>query len=60
VVAYHAGRFVLMDFAAQSLAFAGLPAWLLESVIPFAFGVICLRYLLLFALSARASLTGEA
>jgi TRAP-type C4-dicarboxylate transport system permease small subunit len=60
LVSYHAGRFVVMDFQARSVAFAGLPAWVFEAVTPFAFGLIALRYLLLFARNARISLTGEA
>jgi len=46
LVAIHAGRFVASEFQYGSLGFAGIPAWICEIIIPFAFGVIALRYLL--------------
>jgi TRAP-type C4-dicarboxylate transport system permease small subunit len=46
IVAYHAGRFVASEHAYQSVAFSGIQAWIFEIIIPFAFGVIALRYLL--------------
>jgi C4-dicarboxylate transporter DctQ subunit len=49
IVAYHAARFVASELRFGSVAFSGTPAWVLESVLPFAFGAIALRYLLRFA-----------
>ena len=46
IVAYHAARFVASELRFDSVAFSGIPAWVLESVLPFAFGAIALRYLL--------------
>lgn len=46
VLAYHAGRFVAFDREAGVRGVAELPAWLFESVMPFAFGMIAVRYLL--------------
>jgi len=54
LVAYHGARFVHSELRFESVAFSGIPAWLLESVIPFAFGWIALRYLLLGLAEARA------
>jgi TRAP-type C4-dicarboxylate transport system permease small subunit len=54
LVAYHGARFVHSELRFESVAFSGIPAWLLESVIPFAFGWIALRYLLLALAEARA------
>jgi TRAP-type C4-dicarboxylate transport system permease small subunit len=54
LVAYHGARFVHSELQFGSPAFAGIPAWWLESVIPFAFGGIALRYLLLGLAEARA------
>ena len=54
LVAYHGARFVHSELRFGSVAFSGIPAWWLESVIPFAFGWIALRYLLLGLAEARA------
>ena len=43
-VTYYSTRFVMMEFESGSRAFGRMPAWLAESIIPFAFGVIALRY----------------
>ena len=59
IVAWHGARFVEMDFQAQATAFAGLPAWVLELVIPFAFGMIAIRYALHCAGHARAMFSAE-
>ncbi len=53
LLAYHAGRFVLMERAAGTPAVAGLPAWLFELVMPFAFGMVCVRYALAAAAHTR-------
>jgi len=47
IVAYYSLSFVQMEFADGSIAFAGVPTWLCEAIIPFAFAVIALRYFLL-------------
>lgn len=46
LMAWHSARFVLMEKADGLIAFAGVPAWVCEAIIPVAFAVICLRYLL--------------
>jgi len=46
IIAYHAGRLVLMDREADSIAFAAIPSWVCELILPLAFGVIALRYLI--------------
>ncbi|MBE0616658.1 MAG: TRAP transporter small permease [Proteobacteria bacterium] len=53
VVAYHAVRFAASDYAAGTKAFAGVPSWIVESIVPFAFAVIALRYLVLFGVQVR-------
>jgi TRAP-type C4-dicarboxylate transport system permease small subunit len=58
-VAYHAARFVASEHAFGSVAFSGVPAAALASVIPFAFGAIALRYLGLGATDLRALVRGE-
>jgi len=49
LVAYHGARFVASELHFGSVAFSGIPAWTLEAVIPFSFGVVALRYLRLAA-----------
>ena len=46
VVAYHSARFVASEMEYEAIAFAGVPAWACEIVIPVAFGLIALRYAL--------------
>ena len=40
--------FVLMERADGMTAFAQVPAWVCESIIPIAFGIISIRYFLFF------------
>lgn len=48
LVAWHAGRFVIMDYEANSPAFGSIPSWVMELILPFAFGAIALRYAISF------------
>ncbi len=45
LIAVHGGRLVHLEYVDRTLAFAGVPAWALEAIIPIAFAVIALRYL---------------
>lgn len=45
VVAYHAARFVYMEYELDSVAFATIPTWLCALIIPVAFTIIALHYL---------------
>lgn len=47
IAAYYSLLFVQMEFADGGMAFAQVPSWLCEAIIPFAFTVIALRYFLL-------------
>ena len=47
VVAYYSVLFVRMEFLDGGTAFANIPVWLCEAIIPFAFTVIALRYYIL-------------
>jgi len=47
IVAYYSLQFVRMEFAEGGTAFAKVPTWLCESIIPFGFMVMALRYVLL-------------
>ena len=46
IIAWHGAGWVRMDYLDQLTGFEGLPAWLLEIIIPVAFGLIALRYLI--------------
>lgn len=48
IVSWHAGRFVIMDYEASSPAFGAIPSWVMELILPFAFGAIALRYAISF------------
>ena len=48
VIAYHSGRFVAMEFEDGAVAFAAVPAWVCESVIPLGFGVMAVRFAAMF------------
>jgi len=45
VLAYHAARMVMIDHEAASMAFAIVPTWVCELIIPIGFGVMGLRFL---------------
>jgi len=53
LLAYHAGRFVVSEWQAGTEAFLGIPAWAVEAVLPFAFGLMALRYAILCAQRSR-------
>jgi len=59
VVAYHSARFVASEIEYQTSAFAGVPAWTCEIVIPVAFGLIALRYALYSMGDLRKVLAGR-
>ncbi|MGD8940370.1 MAG: TRAP transporter small permease subunit [Gammaproteobacteria bacterium] len=47
IIAYHAGRFVIMEHESRNLVL-GIPAWIFEAIIPLAFGLMAIRYLIHF------------
>lgn len=44
IIAWYSLQFVLFEYEDGLIAFAGIPAWVAESIIPFAFTVMALRY----------------
>ena len=48
LMTWHSARFVIMEKADGMFAFFSIPIWVCELVIPFAFGIITLRYALFF------------
>jgi len=59
LIAYHAARLVLEERAGGSIAFSSVPTWLCESILPFAFGLIGVRYLLTAARSLHDLVAAE-
>jgi len=45
IVAYYSLQFVRMEYEFSTMAFANIPAWICQAVIPFAFSVISFRCL---------------
>ncbi|MGE0085819.1 MAG: TRAP transporter small permease [Desulfococcaceae bacterium] len=50
-VAWHSIRFIRMEYSDGGMAFASIPVWVCEAVIPFAFIVISIRYYILSFIS---------
>jgi TRAP-type C4-dicarboxylate transport system permease small subunit len=48
LIAWHSARFVQMDYESHTIAFSGIPAWTTELIIPIAFFLMSVRYLMLF------------
>nr|WP_320190306.1 TRAP transporter small permease [uncultured Desulfobacter sp.] len=48
LMTWHSARFVIMEKTDGMSAFFSVPVWLCELVIPFAFGIITIRYALFF------------
>jgi len=53
ITAWHAARFVLMEYNDNIIAFASVPSWVCTSIIPVSFFIIGIRYFILFYLSIR-------
>ena len=45
LLAYHSYRFVLLEYEDGLIAFAGVPNWACEIILPVAFSIIAVRYL---------------
>ena len=54
VIAWYSVSFVRMDYEFGTEAFAGIPAWITELIIPIAFGMMAFRYFLLFLSPPRS------
>ena len=47
IVAYSSLRLIRLEYIDGAIAFGSIPTWFLESIIPFSFAVMALRYILL-------------
>ncbi|AFT71584.1 TRAP transporter, DctQ-like membrane protein [Alloalcanivorax dieselolei B5] len=50
LVAWYSIGFVIEEYQYGEIAFAGIPSWVPQVIIPFGFSVMALRYLVLFVL----------
>ena len=46
IVAWYSVDFVILEYQDNTMAFAKVPVWITEAIIPFAFIIIALRYLI--------------
>jgi len=44
LLAYHSARFVIMERDAATIAFASIPSWMVQLILPLSFTLIALRY----------------
>jgi TRAP-type C4-dicarboxylate transport system permease small subunit len=58
-LAWQAIRFVKDAVEYDEIAFATVPLWLTAAILPLAFGLLAVRYLLLFGFHLRRSFGGE-
>jgi TRAP-type C4-dicarboxylate transport system permease small subunit len=56
---WHSMRFVLFEREDQAIAFASVPAWWCELIIPVAFGVMALRFLISALAQLIPAIRGE-
>lgn len=59
LIAWHASRFVYSEYEYQTIAFAGVPAWLTALIIPVSFSLIAVRYALLIISPYQRSITPD-
>lgn len=52
-ITWHAVRYVMLEYEFDGTAFAGVPTWAVVLILPLAFGLIGLRYLLFAVAFAR-------
>ena len=53
IIAWYSVSFVQMDYEYGTEAFSGMPAWITQLIIPIAFGLMAVRYFLLFVSPPR-------
>lgn len=46
IIAWYGSTWVLLDYQDKITGFSGLPGWVMEVIIPVAFGLIAIRYLM--------------
>ncbi len=59
LVAFYAVRFVMDEYRFGGTVFAGLPSWSAALIVPLAFGLIALRYMLFCGTRIKTGLFGD-
>ena len=59
IIAYHSMRFVIMEYEGNAKAFLSMPAWIMELIMPVAFGLISLRFVIHFFINGRLFLANK-
>lgn len=54
IITYHAVRFVYLEYQGGTIAFGAVAAWMTELILPLAFGLMTLRYLIILAFDIAA------
>lgn len=57
ILAYHSARFVAIDYELQAKVFSDIPAWIMELILPIAFTLIALRFLIHTVINIRSLMT---
>lgn len=58
IIAWYGMRWVQLDFQDELIGFAGIPAWMLEVIVPISFALIGVRYCLLAICWGRLYIQG--
>ncbi len=53
LLTYHCIRYVIMEYESQTKVITNIPAWIVELILPVAFGLITLRFIIHFVISLR-------
>ena len=59
LLAYHSVRFVVMEYESQTKVITDIPAWIIELILPVAFGLITIRFVIHFIINLRVIIRGE-
>jgi C4-dicarboxylate transporter, DctQ subunit len=60
LIAWHSARYVLLTVEFGDTVLIDVPAWLVQGVLPVAFGLMCWRFASYFAAELRAFIRGSA
>ena len=57
LLTYHCIRYVIMEYESQTKVINNIPAWIVELILPVAFGLITLRFFIHFIISLKEFLS---